>query len=168
MNSLKIFLFLPVLFLACSEQKEPDVEICQVVFADFHQRDGIHAFWHWMDGAITREGITRDLEAMKEQGVTQIAILNVSLFGSREMDVPRKTFANDEWFDLFRWALDEAARLDLRIGMHPWESVQSSEQATPQQATLSIRPAMKEWGLSGIKLILPPSAALPEFSCKTH
>lgn len=108
-----------VLLTGCSQPPVVEKkELCEQAFVSFSLRDGIHAFWHWMDGAITRKGITRDLEAMKEQGVTQVAILNVSLFGSREMDVPRKTFASNEWFDLFRWALDEAERLDLRIGMH--------------------------------------------------
>jgi hypothetical protein len=92
--------------------------LCKHFFADFQQRDGLHAYWQWMDGAITLEGITRDLEAMKEQGITQVAILNVYLFDGRDMGIPEKTFASEEWFELFRWALDEAARLDIRIGMH--------------------------------------------------
>jgi len=27
----------------------------------------VHTWWHWLDGNITKEGITKDLEAMHEQ-----------------------------------------------------------------------------------------------------
>ena len=27
---------------------------------------GVYTWWHWMNGNITKDGITRDLEAMKE------------------------------------------------------------------------------------------------------
>jgi len=40
----------------------------------------IHAWWHWIDGAITKVGITKDLEAMHQQDISQATILNVGLF----------------------------------------------------------------------------------------
>src|SRR4028118_1318429 len=40
----------------------------------------VHAWWHWVDDAITKEGITKDLESMKKGGISQATILNVSLF----------------------------------------------------------------------------------------
>ena len=35
-------------------------------------------WWHWMNGNITREGITADLEAMKQIGLGGAQIFNVS------------------------------------------------------------------------------------------
>ena len=91
-------------------------------------------WWHWMNGHITREGITKDLEAMKANGIDNATILNVYRpFGSqfkafekyvapenmRDIDEsawPVAKFASPEWYDLFRWALDEAERLGMTIG----------------------------------------------------
>jgi hypothetical protein len=87
---------------------------------------GVHAWWHWLDGAVTRDGITKDLEALKAQGVVQATILNVGLFGDRDFGVPRVAFASPEWFSMFRWALAEADRLGLVLGVHNCDGWSSS------------------------------------------
>jgi hypothetical protein len=87
---------------------------------------GVHVWWHWVDGAITREGITKDLEVMKAQGVVQATILNVGLFGDRDFGVARVPFASPEWFAMYRWALHEAARLGITIGVHNCDGWSSS------------------------------------------
>lgn len=79
---------------------------------------GVHTWWHWMDGNITKEGITKDLEAMHEQGIVQATILNIGLLGDRDFGIPEVKFASPEWFDMFRWALEEANRLEISIGIH--------------------------------------------------
>ncbi len=78
----------------------------------------IHTWWHWLDGSITKDGITKDLEAMKSQGIVQATILNVSLFNDRDFGVPKVRFASDTWFEMFQWALTEAKRLQISIGVH--------------------------------------------------
>ena len=37
-----------------------------------------HTWWHWMNGNVTKEGITADLEAMKQIGLGGAQIFNVS------------------------------------------------------------------------------------------
>src|SRR5690348_13530838 len=37
-----------------------------------------HTWWHWMDGNVTREGITADLEAMKKAGIGGAQMFHVS------------------------------------------------------------------------------------------
>jgi hypothetical protein len=96
----------------------------------------VHAWWHWLDNSITKEGITKDLEAMKKQGISAATILNVGLLGERDMGVPQAKFNSEEWFQLFEWALKEADRLGMKIGAHncdgwsssggPWISPESS------------------------------------------
>ena len=41
-----------------------------------------------MDNAITRDGITADLEAMQREGVVTATILNVSLFQEKDLGIP--------------------------------------------------------------------------------
>ena len=88
--------------------------------ADFRnpQSSVVHTWWHWMDGAITREGITKDLESMHAQGIGQATILNVGLFNYRNLGVPQVDFGSEEWYGMFEWALKEGDRLGIKIGVH--------------------------------------------------
>lgn len=91
-------------------------------------------WWHWMNGHITREGITKDLEAMAANGIANATVLNCYRpFGSQfkafeqyvapenmrdidESNWPAVKFGTQEWYDLFVWALDEAERLGITLG----------------------------------------------------
>lgn len=93
---------------------------------------GVGTWWHWMNGHITREGITKDLEAMAAAGIDSVTIFNAYRpFGSqflmkqvaaenvRDIDetvMPTVKFASPEWMELFRFALDEAERLGITVG----------------------------------------------------
>jgi hypothetical protein len=78
----------------------------------------IHTWWHWMDGNITKEGISKDLEAMKEQGIVQATILNIGLLGDKDFGIKKVNFNSPKWFEMFQWALKEANRLGISIGAH--------------------------------------------------
>ena len=78
----------------------------------------VHAWWHWISGNITKEGITKDLESMNQQGVSQVTILNIGGFVSTKLPVPNIKFNSSEWYDMFRHALNEADRLGMTVGAH--------------------------------------------------
>jgi len=82
------------------------------------QSSKLHAWWHWVQGSISKDGITKDLESMKAQGIFQATILNVGLIDNKEYLVPQVKFGTDAWYELFKWALTEAKRLDITIGAH--------------------------------------------------
>lgn len=71
-------------------------------------------WWHWINGNVSKEGITADLEAMKRVGIQEAQIFNV------DQGYPEGTadFLSPEWLDLFYFAVQEAKRLDLEIGFH--------------------------------------------------
>ncbi len=73
-----------------------------------------HTWWHWMDGNVTREGITADLEAMKSAGVGGAQIFNVS------QDIPTGPvgFMSPQWKSLVKFAASEADRLGIELCMH--------------------------------------------------
>jgi hypothetical protein len=100
----------------CKEKGEisPDA----AYFMDPDSTSAIHAWWHWIDNAITREGITADLEAMKKQGISTATILNVSLFQERDLGIEPVIFNSPQWYEMFRWALEEAGRLGMTLGVH--------------------------------------------------
>lgn len=73
-----------------------------------------HTWWHWMNGNVTREGITADLEAMKRIGLGGAQIFNVS---ESIPDGPI-VYNSDEWRALVKHAAKEAERLGLELCIH--------------------------------------------------
>ncbi len=71
-------------------------------------------YWFWMDGNISREGITADLEAMHRVGIGGLLLMEV------DVGVPRGPvkFMSPEWRELFRHAVLEAERLGLQITLN--------------------------------------------------
>ena len=77
----------------------------------------VHAWWHWMGGNITKDGITKDLESMKAQGIVQASIFNIAAIYNKTVDVPKVKFNSPEWIEMYQWALKEANRLGITIGI---------------------------------------------------
>lgn len=71
-------------------------------------------WWHWMNGNVSKAGITADLEAMKEVGIQEAQIFNVKL-NEPAGDV---SYLSDSWLDYFKFAAEEARRLGLELGFH--------------------------------------------------
>lgn len=73
-----------------------------------------HTWWHWMNGNVTKEGITADLESMKRVGIGGAQIFNV-LEG-----IPRGPvdYMSPEWLEMVKHASAEADRLGLELCFH--------------------------------------------------
>ena len=71
-------------------------------------------YWYWLDNKISKEGVVKDLEAMKRVGITRAFIGNQSTDGWDEGIVP---LFSDEWWDVFAFAAEESARLGMGIGL---------------------------------------------------
>src|SRR4051794_28947642 len=71
-------------------------------------------FWFWLDGNITSNGITADLEAMKRVGIAGVVIMEV------EQGTPKGPvdFASEQWLRLFKHMCGEADRLGLKVSMN--------------------------------------------------
>jgi hypothetical protein len=92
-------------------------------------------WWHWMNGCVSREGITADLEAMKRVGIGGAWMFNVDQL---PIDDPSVRVLNPKWRELMKFSIEEAARLGLEFGIHndpgwsssggPWVKVEDSMQ----------------------------------------
>jgi len=73
-----------------------------------------HNWWHWMNGNITRQGITADLEAIKQAGIGGAHILDAG------QGIPAGPIKcnSPEWRALMSHAFHEAERLGLDMTMH--------------------------------------------------
>jgi len=76
-----------------------------------------YILWQWMNGCVTKEGITYDLEAFKKAGINDVQQF---LVGGSEADItdPEVTVLGDKWMGLMRFALDECKRLGMTFGTH--------------------------------------------------
>ena len=68
-------------------------------------------YWMFMDGNLSREGITADLESMKRAGIGGV------IFMETNIGVPRGPvdFMSPKWLELFAHAVHEADRLGLQF-----------------------------------------------------
>ncbi|MEJ6979717.1 glycosyl hydrolase [Pedobacter sp. P351] len=71
-------------------------------------------FYMWMNGNITKEGITKDLEAMKRMGIGGAICFNSAV------GIPRGPvdYAKEDWMDATVHAITEAQRLGIEFNLH--------------------------------------------------
>ncbi|KAA6438997.1 glycoside hydrolase [Dyadobacter flavalbus] len=81
-------------------------------------------WWHWMNGNITKEGITKDLEWMDRVGIGGFQNFDASLF-TPQVTPKKLVFMTPEWKDAFRHTTDLAQklRLEMTIAASPGWSV---------------------------------------------
>lgn len=73
-------------------------------------------WWHWMNGNVTKEGITKDLEWMKRVGIGGFQNFDASLFTPNV--TPKKlVFMTPEWKDAFKHTTDLAQKLGLEMAI---------------------------------------------------
>jgi hypothetical protein len=119
-------------------------------------------YWMWMDGNLSQEGITADLESMKQAGIGGVIICEVNV------GVPRGSvdFMSPEWRHLFKHVVHEAERLGLQITLNagpgwtgsggPWVKPEQSMQHIVASDTEVTGPALYDG-------ILPRPVRRPAF-----
>ncbi|MFC4211004.1 glycosyl hydrolase [Pedobacter lithocola] len=75
-------------------------------------------FWYWVKGAVSKAGITADLEAMKTNGIGGAYLMSIQAPDRVPVYSPPAIQLTSEWWKLIAFAMDEAKRLDLKLGMH--------------------------------------------------
>ncbi|MCO5296265.1 MAG: hypothetical protein M9921_05345 [Fimbriimonadaceae bacterium] len=73
-----------------------------------------HTWWHWMDGNVTKEGITADLEAMAKAGMGGAQMFTVAV------GIPAGPvgYMSPEWRAMMTHAVKEADRVGLELCIH--------------------------------------------------
>jgi len=75
-------------------------------------------YWYWNDAAVSKEGITTDLEAMKDAGLEGAYLFFIRGASDRvKFDKPVVQLTH-EWWEMVKFAFSEAARLGLKLGLH--------------------------------------------------
>ena len=88
-------------------------------FANPPRSSGVRCWWWWLNSNVTKEAITKDLEAMKSKGFSGAMIFDAGGAEQRgnEQVPPGPTYGSPEWRELYKHALKEAERLGLILGL---------------------------------------------------
>jgi len=70
-------------------------------------------YWWWFNGLASREGITKDFEEMKKQGISGALLFDANTGGEGVPHGPE--FVSPEWRELFKFAVSEADRLGITL-----------------------------------------------------
>lgn len=83
-------------------------------FRQFPADQPLAVYWYWISDNISVEGVKKDLEAMKEKGVTRAQIGNIW-----EESIPAGEFPvlSDGWWEVLHAALKRASELGIEIGI---------------------------------------------------
>jgi hypothetical protein len=95
-------------------------------------------YWYWISNHISKEGLTRDLEAMKRAGIGEALIGNIFLtekYGAKVEPGPVKVLS-PEWWGMVEHAIREGGRLGVDIGLFncPGWSQSGGPWIAPEQA----------------------------------
>jgi hypothetical protein len=113
-----------------------------------------HTWWHWMNGNVTADGITRDLEAMARVGVGGVQMFDVGV------GIPQGPAAvlSPLWVKLVRHAVSECDRLGLSFTLHncPGWSSSGGPWVTPELGMQQL-----VWSEAAVKGGAPADVQLP-------
>jgi len=109
----KIAVALLLMVMGCTETS-PNQEFDQLVqsFQSPTDDNSLWCYWYWIGDDISKEGITKDLEAMKEAGIGAAFIGNINP-EEKDGKVP---MLSEDWWDHMVHAVNEGKRIGVDIG----------------------------------------------------
>ena len=75
-------------------------------------------FWYWMQASVSKEGITADLEAMKDAGIGGAYLMPIKDTTNPPLMQPAVRQLTPEWWAMMKFAFEEADRLGIKMAMH--------------------------------------------------
>ena len=92
-------------------------------------------WWHWMNGSVTKAGITADLEAMRRVGIRGATIVVINAVPAGPVH-----FGSPAFFDMVKFAASEAKRLGIALGLENCAGWSSSggPWVTPDKSMLDV------------------------------
>jgi hypothetical protein len=99
--------------------EETTISALAKVFANPPASASPGAYWYWLGGNVTREGITADLEAMRDVGISQPMLFSIGGANGKDALVqPPAVALTDTWWVLVEHAALEAERLGLTLALN--------------------------------------------------
>jgi len=105
-------------FWTTASAAEPDDSRLAAAFAAPGADAKPGVYWYWMGGAVTKEGLSRDLEEMKEAGISRAMVFSIGQGGDNPQVVPPADALTPTWWAMVEHAAREAERLDMQLGLN--------------------------------------------------
>jgi hypothetical protein len=85
------------------------------LLSNFETPDNVQlsVYWYWLSDNISKEGVEKDLLAMKQVGISRAFIGNIDVQGP----VGKVRIFTPEWWSILHAALKKAGELNIEIGM---------------------------------------------------
>jgi len=124
------------------------------------QSAGVRCFWWWLNGNVTKEAITRDLEEMEAKGFSGAMIFDAGGAEQRgNRQVPAgPMFTTSAWRELFVHAVKEADRLGLELSL----SIQSGWNLGGPPVTPEMAAKMLTWSETQVEGPTPFHDKIPQ------
>ena len=97
-------------FAACLAAFAADVPL-EKAFIDPSPEARPHTWWHWMNGNVSKDGISEDLAAMARAGIGGVQIFDAGL----AIPSGPVAFGTDAWIDHVVHAIREAGRYGIEV-----------------------------------------------------
>ena len=105
-------LFLTTFCTSHNKLAPDEFQKLQSGFVTPHDTNKVWCYWYWINDDISKEGITKDLEAMKKVGIGAAFIGNIN---PPEVDGP-VPILSDHWWECMVHAVNEGKRIGVDIG----------------------------------------------------
>lgn len=101
----------------CSIQKQKNSTLgyqLQTSFVNPPESIQTSVYWYWISDNISKEGVVKDLQAMKKAGINRAFIGNI---GIEDLPFGKVKILSEEWWDILHTALKTATDLNIEIGI---------------------------------------------------
>ncbi len=112
---------LVILVLSCTSTKKvvktplhPSISSLEKNFSTPPDSIQTSIYWYWMSDNISKEGVVKDLQAMKRVGINRAFIGNI---GYPTTPYGKVKIFTAEWWEILHTALKTATELDIEIGI---------------------------------------------------
>ena len=114
----KMKYFLPLLFVcACSSSEVKEPSDLREIFLNPPQDAKPRGYWIWPHGNFDYSRITEELREFNEKGLGGVDIYDMGISDPYDIIPSGNAFLSDQMMDGIEFALKEAARLDLAMGL---------------------------------------------------
>ncbi|MDD4145197.1 MAG: glycosyl hydrolase, partial [Prolixibacteraceae bacterium] len=112
---IKVILFSAIILSCNTTPQLPDEQFNNIIsgFVTPSADNTVWCYWYWINDDISKEGITKDLEAMKKAGIGAALIGNINPAGIDG----RVPLFSAEWWDCMVHAVTEGDRIGVDIGI---------------------------------------------------
>ncbi len=115
MKKIKLTFLFSILLNTVLWAQQPNMQALENGFITPSDSVQTAVYWHWINGNLSKEGIVKDLHAMKQAGINRAFITDIGLAPHECPKGPVELFS-DEWWDIVHLTLKTATELNVEIG----------------------------------------------------